>query len=459
MRKLFVLLSLMVICLVTPAVLAQELDPLLQLLIEKKVLTSEEAKQVQNEYDKKKESEKKETKKTVDEATKPFKSFSKALEGVKIGGTYYLAYQNGTLFDAHQEDGLKSHNKFVLKRAYFDFKKDVTPYLTTRFTPDLNQDSSGNYNLRLKYFYADFKWKGNNAFSKPHLEVGLVHTPYLDFEETMNGFRVQDPMAVDRFGIISSADSGIMFGANFGPPLPKTYQNEVTKAYPGKWGSFAIGIYNGGGYSSKEKNTNKVLMGRFTFRPLPAYLPGFQFTYLGGTGKGNNEPTNYSEEGIFYNERIYPDFDINLFMLSYEHQWFTLYGLYYEATGTMSGKNYYVPSDYVAGKVDYSDIFKGYDQKGYSFYGNVKLGAAKKWNLWVRYDYYDPDTKGILDLQDKEDIQKRTIYGIAYKLYKDNLILLDYERLSHTKKYSNILYGTTTIPDEERLQLNLQIKF
>lgn len=458
MRKL-VLVFLVVVMFCGVTLFSQELDPLLQLLVDKKVLTNSEAQSVQKEYDQKKKTSTEETKKAIDDATSPLKKTADALKGLKIGGTYFLTYQNGTSFSSSEEDGLKSYNKFVLKRTYFDVKKEIKPYLEVRFTPDLYQESTGNYNLRMKYLYADFKWKGNSTFSSPHLEVGLVHTPYLDFEESMNGYRMQDGMAIDRFGLISSADSGMMFGTNFGPSLPKSYQDEVNKSYPGKWGSFAIGIYNGGGYSSPENNANKVVMSRLSFRPFPSVIPGFQFTYFGGRGKGNLAPTNYDKAGDFYNKRIYPKFAIDLYMLSYQHSYFTLYGLYFNTTGNISGKNYYTPSDYVPNSVNYSDIFKGYDEKGYSYFAEVKLGGAKKWRLIGRYDYLDPDKKGILDLKDNEDVQKRTIFGIAYKLFNDNTLLLDYEKLSHTKPYSNINKGKTTMPDEERLQFTLQIKF
>ena len=95
-------------------------------------------------------------------------------------------------------------------------------------------------------------------------------------------------------------------------------------------------------------------------------------------------------------------------------------------------------------------------------FGQVYLdGNKKKWVLWGRYDHYDPDTEDIFETVKKhsEDVQKRYIYAVAYKLYKDNVILLDYERLEHSKYYTNIIKGDTEMPTEEHLQLTLQIKF
>ena len=41
-------------------------------------------------------------------------------------------------------------------------------------------------------------------------------------------------------------------GALIGPKLPKSYQKQVSKVYPGLWGSVAIGLYNGGGYHAPQ---------------------------------------------------------------------------------------------------------------------------------------------------------------------------------------------------------------
>lgn len=149
------------------------------------------------------------------------------------------------------------------------------------------------------------------------------------------------------------------------------------------------------------------------------------------------------------------------YMVSYQHARFTLAGQWFDADGNVSGSGYYTPAQYIPGEVAYSDIFSGPKTRGCSYFGEVKLDDAKKWVIWARYDKFDPDTEGIFEAvkENSEDVRKRYIYGIAYKLYKDNIILLDYEKNSHTKEYSNILHGDTVIPDENRVQLTLQIKF
>ncbi len=457
MRKLVAFIMMVVIACFGVTILSQEIDPLLQLLVEKKVLTAEEAQSVQKEYDKRKEKDKVENKKVVEETVKSTKPpLPDALKGLTIGGTYFISYQNGNSFDATQEDGSKAYNKFVLKRGYLDVRKEITPYLNVRFTPDVTLDSAGDYKCRVKFLYADFHFKGNKYFNSPYIRFGTTQFPWFDFEENANAYRMQDPHFMDRVGLGQTADTGILFGVGFGETLPEDYLKNVSSSYAAKWGSFQLGIYNGGGFTSGEKNTNKVIASHLAFRPLPELLTGLQLHYFGVRGKGNvADDTRYTKDGQFKGKLIYPDWNLDAFAISYQHPWFTLIGQYFEGTGNAAGNRYYNADDYEIGKVAFDDIFKGYSQKGYSFFGEVKMTSSKKWRIIGRYDYYDPDTKDILILKGNEDIQKRYIFGVANFFFKNNAFLLDYQRLTHTKKYNL----TDKIPDENRYQLTLQIKF
>lgn len=436
--------------------LSQELDPLLKILIEKKVITYEEALSVQKEYDKKKEEMKKETKTVVNEETKELKSSTSALKGLKIGGLYFISYQNGNNFDSSQEDYKKSYNKFVLKRGYLDLGKEFNSHLNARFTTDLTLDPSGDYKVRMKFLYADFHYKGNGYFSDPHIKLGLVPFAWFGMEESINIYRLQDEMFLDRLGMATTADFGASFEVNFGDLLPKEYLENVSKSYPGKWGSFEIGIYNGSSFKANEKNSNKVVASRVSIRPLPSLLTGFQFHLFGIYGKGNiADGTRYDKEGIFKGRKIYPDWKNLSTALSYQHEKFNMFLQYFEGVGSYSGTNYYKPENYLPNLVSLNDIFKGYYQKGYSFFSDIRIGDKKRWSAMVRFDYYDPDTKNILKLTNNEDVQKRYIGGVAYRFYEKNFVLLDYQKVSHSK----YIESGTKIPDEDRWQLTLQLKF
>jgi hypothetical protein len=338
----------------------------------------------------------------------------KGLKDLSIGALWYLSYQNG-------ESGGNDYDKFVIKRGYIDVQKKLAPWLDARITPDVTQDDTGDVKVRLKYAYAKLNINSQGFLTKPNLEFGLAHTPWLDFEEHVNIYRCQDTMFSERNGNFASADFGVMFGGLLGGEVDKEYQKQVTKAYPGKYGSFAVGVYNGGGYHAKEKNENKALEGRITIRPAPGSLPGLQFSYFGVYGKGNVAPTPTLDA---------PDWRFNLAFVSYEHKYATLTGQYLYARGNAAGT--FVDSHGEAYKHD-----------GYSFFGEARMPAQKS-SILARWDHYKPNK----DVSDNEN--DRTIVGYAYHLPMGSMFLVDYERLN---------YQDPARKDDWRVQATIQIKY
>lgn len=445
---------------------AQEMDPLLKLLVDTKVITLEQAVAVQAQYDQQKAQQasvpaqagvtKEEATKIAEETVAKAKPNLGDLGGIKIGGTYYLSYQNGDKYSSSSKssDRTDAYSKFVLKRAYIDVRKQITPWFSVRGTPDITQDSTGDYKVRMKYAYGLFTWKGNAFFSKPYMEVGMVHTAFLDWEDGVNRYRMQDTLFSERVLSLPSADLGFLAGGNFGPDLPKSYQDEVSKSAPGRWGSWNLGVFNGSGYNGSENNQNKVIQARVSLRPLPDIAPGFQITLAGLEGKGNVAPT-WVTSGTFAGTQNYPDWSLYQAVLSYQHPRFTLSAQYLWGVGNNKGDAIYAPTDYVAGQVDMGDIYQGRESAGYSFFGEYRFPANRRFSAFFRHDHFDPDTKNILRLKNNEDVQKRDILGVAWWIYKDNAVLFDYENLSHSRYYAP---GLKT-PDEGRFQVTLQIKY
>ena len=145
----------------------------------------------------------------------------------------------------------------MLKRGYIDVRKEITPYFNARITPDIYLDSSGNTNVRMKYLYGAFQKKELGFIGKPYLEFGMAHMPWLDFEENINRFRMQDTMFMERVGLFNSADIGVLVAGNFGEELTKEYKDAVNPGQAGRWGSFGVGLYNGGGYSASRRTPTR----------------------------------------------------------------------------------------------------------------------------------------------------------------------------------------------------------
>ena len=348
---------------------------------------------------------------------KDIESVVKALKGFKIGLLWYLSYQNG------DEQNGTDFSRFVIKRGYLTVKKEFMPWFSTRMTLDTTQvkdeakDAGGkvysNYDgsiaVRIKYAYGQFNLPDIAFLTKPFIEFGVVHMPWLDFEENLNWYRCQDTMFIERNDTFNSADIGINFVSLFGGLMNEEYQKKVNDAYPGRYGSMALAIMNGSGYTAAEKNENKVLEGRLTIRPLPDIIPGLQFSYFGITGKGNKDTE--------------PDWTTNLVFVSFEHEYVVLTGQYYWGQGNQKGAD-------------------ENDKDGYSFFAEVK--PHKKFSIIGRYDSFDPNT----DLDDDENT--RYIIGAAYHLDKQhkNMIVLDYDTVN---------YEQSGKKDDKRVQLTLQV--
>lgn len=198
-------------------------------------------------------------------------------------------------------------NEFTLKRGYINIKKgiskNVSGRITTDITVDEEGDGEGDIELRLKYLYLKYKLKDILFLHKPFFEFGLVHRPWIDYEQIINRYRVQGRMFLERNDVINSADFGIVFMSLLGGEMDEAYKKHVNSKCAGKYGSLSFGVFNGGGYHAMENNRSKTFDGRLSLRPLPDFFPGLQFTYHGSYGTGNIE-----EEPHFHYQSLFTSY-------------------------------------------------------------------------------------------------------------------------------------------------------
>ncbi len=310
-----------------------------------------------------------------------------------IGGDWFMAYQK---FVPN-----RNNDAFKLKRGYLTFKKQFSDVYSARYTQDITIDNegddAGNVELRFKYCYLKTRIPSFAFFSHSYIEAGLVHRPWIDFEEHINKYRVQSKMFLEKTGIINSADFGLTFISMLGGRIDREYQRSVNEAFPGKYGSVAIGVYNGGGYHALEINNNKTIEGRLTLRPFPENLPGLQTSYSMAYGKGN--------------DTLISDFQVNLFFLSYETRFAVLTAQYYFGKGNKCGNN-------------------ELRNDGYSFFGEFLIPKTD-FTLFSRYDHFHTE---------EEPSCNNIIAGVAYYFYRDNKILFDFDRISRENGGTDRIY-------------------
>ncbi|UCD87530.1 MAG: hypothetical protein JSV01_07195, partial [Desulfobacterales bacterium] len=360
----------------------------------------------------------------------------KGLKGVKVGALWYLDYSNGQ--EPVSGDASSSYNEFRVTRGYLTVKKGLLPWFHTRITIDTHQDDTGDYKMRLKYLYAELRPPDAGLFTDMKSEIGLGHIPWLDLEEHINPYRCQGTMAIERAGVFNSADAGVSLRGYLGGQLEDAEEKTGNHYYNGRYGSWHVGIYNGPGYHESEKNNNKVLEGRLSLRPLPDVIPGLQLSYFGLYGEGNDEDNPAGE---------WPDYAVNLGMLSYENPWVTVTGQYLTTQGNAKGTWVDASGDAL-------------ETAGYSFFGNLKLSVLDgKLSLFARYDHFDQDTDEKIGNQADYDLY---VGGLAYDIYKGNLFLLAYETTdygSDAGKKGKVPVANNRLGDDHKVQAVLQIKF
>ncbi|HFQ89206.1 MAG TPA: hypothetical protein ENK27_03930 [Desulfobulbus sp.] len=364
------------------------------------------------------------------------------LKGWSIGVLSYLDYSAGqkALTDGRSE----SYNRFSLTRGYLTVKKKVNSWLSGRMTTDIHRDSTegastyGDYTVRLKYLYAEFRPDDLGFLTNMKVEAGQGHTPWLDFEEHVNPYRVQGTMATDRAGVQGSSDLGLSLQGYFGGTLADAVARTGNHHYDGRYGSWHIGLYNGSGYHSEEVNGDKAIEGRLTLRPLPDAAPGLQFSYLGIYGEGNKD---YPGSGA-------PDYRVNLGMVSYEHPLGILTAQYYQSTGNASGTWTYGPNH------------EALDTAGYSFFGRVRLPfISSKLSLLARYDHFDEDVDDHIANDTAYDMY---LAGLSYDLTDSNRIVLVYENTDYENdagvKHKLPVPGNN-LGDDDRFQVAYRLAF
>lgn len=319
-------------------------------------------------------------------------------ENTSISGEWFLGFGY---------NDYKKLNSFRLKRGYFTIKTRLNDVFSVRYTQDITTDEEGgdigNVEMRLKYLL--LKAKTNDIFflKDTYLEFGLVHRPWLEYEQKTTGYRVQGKMFSDRYHLVSSADFGVTFAGLIGEEISEEYQEKVSSDYPGQYGSFSFGIYNGGGYHALEYNNNKIIEGRISLRPLPYIIPGVQFSYSFSRGKANTETNN-------------ADYRLNIFHLSSVSAGHKLMLQYYRGKGGFGDQ--YISAD------GYS-----YRNEGYSGFAELMIPETR-FSLFTRYDK-------LISYQEDEISRETFIAGLTYRFLK-NKVLLNYDRYKYMGAYTRI---------------------
>jgi hypothetical protein len=318
---------------------------------------------------------------------------------IRLGTVLFVDFTQTVAPSIPDGDGNRVRpNAINVTRTYLNVTGQVNHVFAFRVTPDIARETgpgsslAGSQNLRLKYGYLqvnldDWLWRGSQA------RVGMIQTPYVDFEESVYRYRFQGQVFAEREGFLPSSDSGA----------------SIRTLLPGGYGEVAGGVYNGEGYTRAEPNDQKALQIRGTLRPLPG--PGL---------------TRGLRVTVFYDRDHYvrnAERTRGVSLVTYEHRFVNAGWVHLDASDRKTSAGRDVTSS------------------GHSFWitPRVLLGipptapptAVTRASVegLLRYDRLEPD-------HDTESAKRRFIAGVAYwpRLLGGGVsaaFLVDYERVSY----------------------------
>lgn len=312
---------------------------------------------------------------------------------VTVGGVGYAQ------FSYHPTDTANFNNNFEVTRAYINVIGRFGHGITTRVTPDVYRVADGSLGYRLKYAFVT--WTPDSGAIT--FKLGMLNTPYVEWEEQLWDYRMQGTVAMDRNGYLSSSDLGFLVDGSWG--------NEAV--------TMSAGVINGENYNRALGDKGKDLTARVSVRLLqsddPGRQGGFRLTGYGHTGKPTGGGTRQRLLGV----------------LSYKSKLLTLAGV-----GAVT-KDSVLTTPVTA------------ERKGrvLSGFGVLRVPPSYKLQFIGRVDSIDPDTDG------DDDRQTRFIVGIGYQLTPNLRLLADLDKVNYQ--------GGVTSPALEvvRSQALFQVQF
>lgn len=186
----------------------------------------------------------------VADSARPSAPATKAA-GPEVSGVFYLTYRYGG------GPTTRSDNRFDVDRAYLTVRAPAGDRLSIRLTADVYQQRTSGpdgyyrgWTMRAKYAYADYKI-GSLGPIPASVRMGMLQTTIIEHVEQF-WIRGLASTAVEQSGFFSSADVGVA----------------TTATLPNKMGELYAGVYNGDGYTTRERDRFKDYGARLTLTPL-----------------------------------------------------------------------------------------------------------------------------------------------------------------------------------------------
>lgn len=299
-----------------------DVDRLLELLVEKGVVAQEDAAGFRADLAVKKQEEKEKQKEFLVIAGKP----------LKLSGYTQVRYRA-------LEDG---NDTFDIRRARLTLKGDITERFDYKFQYEFGGSSSKLLDAELGYEFNPYLKLSAGQFKIPFSQENLVSSAKLD---TINRSQIVEALTArskDVLGNQSGRDIGIKASGSFWEAKDRYLFD------------YALGVFNGSGINTSDRNEQKDFVGRLVFHPIKELSLGG--SYYAGRYTLSSTPARKDDR-----DRIGAEF-------AYVHDPISLKG------------------EYIRGNDGAVEKDGWYLQAGYFF-------IPKKLQGVLKYDTYDSNTK------------------------------------------------------------------
>lgn len=308
----------------------------------------------------------------------------------------YSDVSNGGNYEVKANSGF---NTFEITRAYLTFNANLSEKISASLTTDLRTDSDGYRGIYAKFAYVEIK----DLYPHSKLRFGLQSPPWNISDDDLWRYRMVEQGFYSYWGTFSTADFGVGL---------------LGDVFDGKF-KYHLAILNGEGYNHLETNRFKQYVGRLT---LDLGSPDkFRFYPSVGYSSNHQDVNDLKDDVLMAGAGI----DLSRFHVAGEY----FQGVY----GMQKGEYPLVRGVWPGGAIDAivaSDsagiLTKDTDVNwmGWAIYADVKV--ADKFNIFGRYDLYDPNTKPRYD----KDGELFWTAGIAYHPISNLWISVDYREQS-----------------------------
>jgi hypothetical protein len=360
----------------------------------------------------------------------------------KVGGAIFANWKMH-LDDQGQGKNFNSLNSFDISRARLildqQFGEKFSANLMIDVIPRSSMDDYGlQYRLRSAYV------QGDKLIKYTTMRFGMQSLLWFDYVEKAWGLRYLDAVSLDKLGYLERADLGL----------------SVIGECPGNYGTLALQIVNGGGFTHREVNKNKDII---------IFAAGYPF------------PKN-------------PDFGETGILVQYYKGWPNIANTADTSVASQDfGKNTKKDRMQIAGVIKYRkwasavvEYFQTWDKedvatvmtddnqeqaKGISLMGKLNVATAETWlskvYLFAKYEWIDKHTqldKGLFPYESQAGDARFFLGGFGYSPVEGYELAISIVRES-TKVP---IFGDPLVPtkptemrsdDKNSIQINMAMKF